>query len=127
MTVDAGSTAFGTNGDDDITMLYGASGSARLHAWLAGGGRFTHQAPPWMVDTGYDVARVGDHLVAGDFDRDGRADVATAYQYADGTFRFHVWRATGTGFAYGGAGGAYTSGPFDLSNVGGRLVAGRFD
>lgn len=66
-------------------------------------------------------------MVAADFDRDGRADVATAYQYADGTFRIHVWRATGADFAYLGPAGWYESGPLDLSGVGGRWVAGRFD
>lgn len=118
---------FDRDGRADIAMLYGSGSASTLHAWIAGDGRFTHQASRWSVESGYSLASVGDRMVAGDFDRDGRDDVATAYQYADGTFRFHVWRATGTTFAYEGPGGSYTSGPFSLDGVGGRLVAGRFD
>ncbi len=118
---------FNRDGRDDVAMFYGSGGSSTLHAWIAGASTFTHQASPWTVASGYSLANVGDRMAAGDFDRDGYADVATAYQYADGTFRFHVWRATGAGFAYSGATGWYTSGAFSLSQVGGRLVAGHFD
>lgn len=118
---------FDRDGRDDVAMFYGTGSSATLHAWIAGDGTFTHQASPWTVASGYTLANVGDRMASGDFDRDGRDDVITAYQYADGTFRYHVWLSTGTGFGYRGAGGYYTSGPFDLANVGGRLVAGRFD
>jgi hypothetical protein len=118
---------FDRNGRDDVAMLYGSASAATLHAWLAGSGTFTHQATRWSVSSGYTLANVGDHMVSGDFDRDGRFDVATAYQYADGTFRFHVWRSTGTTFTYGGSAGWYTSGTFSLSRVAGRFVAGRFN
>ena len=57
-------------------------------------------------------------------DADGRADAIAAYQYGDGTFRYHVWKGTGTTMTYGGSTGWYTSGSFRLGNVGGRLVAG---
>ena len=82
------------------------------------------QASSWSVESGYALSNVGDRVAAADVDGDGRADVIAAYQYADGTFRFHVWKGTGTTMSYGGATGIYQSGNFSLSKVGGRLIAG---
>lgn len=116
------------DGRTDLAMLRGSGGAATMHAWLATtSSTFAYQSGPWTVDSGYNLANVGDRVVAGDFDRDGRDDITAAYQYADGTFRFHVWQWSGSAFAYGGSGGWYTSGTFTLSLVGGRLVAGSFD
>jgi hypothetical protein len=117
---------FDRDGLADFAMFRSRDGTT-LDAWINQGGRFAHQSGAWHVDSGYTLSRVADRMVAADFDRDGRDDVATAYQYADGTFRFHTWRSTGSGFTYSGAMGWYMSGAFDLDNVGARFVAGRFD
>jgi hypothetical protein len=54
---------------------------------------------------------VAGRVDSGDVDGDGD-DVVMAYQNADGTFGFHVWRS---GTTYAGI--WYTSGPFDLNAV----------
>lgn len=119
---------FDGDGKDDIAMLRnnGSSG-AKLWVWTSTGSSFVLQSSSWSVDSGYSLANVGNRFAAIDLDDDGRSDAITAYQYGDGTFRYHVWKGTGTTMAYGGATGWYTSGPFDLSNVNGRLVAGNWN
>lgn len=116
---------FNGDGRDDIAMLrnHGTSG-ARLWVWTSTGSSFVLQSSSWSVESGYALSNVGDRVAAADLDADGRADVIAAYQYSNGTFRYHVWKGTGTGMAYGGATGWYTSGNFPLSRVNGRLVAG---
>lgn len=116
------------DGRDDVVMLRnnGSSG-AMMWLWTSTGSSFALQPTRWSVDSGYGLANVGDRFVVADVNRDGRADAVTAYQYGDGTFRYHVWTSTGTSLTYGGPGGWYTSGPFDLSRVGGRLVAGNWN
>ncbi len=95
-------------------------GTGRIYRWSSTGAAFGSVA---TYDTGgYSLGQVGNRFVAGDFNGDGRDDVATAYQYADGTFQFHVWK---NGTSYAGA--WYTSGPFNLNNVAGRMVAGDFN
>jgi hypothetical protein len=116
------------DGRDDLTILRnnGSSG-AMLWLWRSTGSAFSLEPTRWSVDSGYGLGNVGNRFVVADVTDDGLADAVTAYQYDDGTFRYHVWRGAGTTFTYGGAGGWYTSGPFDLSNVGGRLVAGNWN
>lgn len=56
-------------------------------------------------------------------DADGDADIVAAYQYPDGTFRYHVFK---NGNSYAGAAGWYQSGNFDLANVAGRMTMGKW-
>ncbi len=118
---------FDGDGKDDIALLRdnGTSG-AKLWIWISSGSSFVLQPTSWSVDSGYSLSNVGDRFAATDLDADGLADAIAAYQYPDGTFRYHVWKGTGATMTYGGATGWYTSGSFPLSNVAGRLVAGNW-
>ncbi len=95
-------------------------GTGRIYRWTSNGSTFGNTA---TYDSGnYSLANVGDRFVSGDFSGDGKDDIATAYQNADGTFSFYVWK---NGLSSTGV--WYTSGPFDLSRVAGRMVAGDFN
>jgi hypothetical protein len=118
---------FNNDGKDDIAMFYRNDTGAILYVWTSTGSGFSYKGAWWSVSSGYDLNNVGDRFVSGDFNGDGKDDIATAYQYADGTFRYHVWISSGTGFTYQGATGWYQSGSFTLSRVGGRMVAGDFN
>jgi hypothetical protein len=119
---------FNGDGKDDIALMrnHGSSG-AKLWVWTSTGSAFVLQTSSWSVDSGYGLSNVGNRFVAADLDADGRADAITAYQYSDGTFRYHVWKGTGTTMTYGGSSGWYQSGNFPLGNVQGRLVAGNWN
>ncbi|MGZ4987464.1 MAG: GH25 family lysozyme [Limisphaerales bacterium] len=132
----------GVSGNCDVDVVNGSS----LSAWTATGG---YSAPAMLYDlgngsmnsylwnstgssfifdvsanrTGYDLANVGENVVSGDFNGDGLTDIATAYQYSDGSMRIHV-------FLNGditSAGTWFTSGAFTMANVAGRMVAGDFN
>jgi hypothetical protein len=116
------------DGKDDIALMrtHGSSG-AKLWVWTSTGSAFVLQTSAWSVESGYGLSNVGNRFVAADLDADGSADAITAYQYSDGTFRYHVWKGTGTTMTYGGSTGWYQSGNFPLGNVQGRLVAGNWN
>ncbi len=118
---------FNGDGRDDLAMFYGSGSSASVYVWRSTGSSFVYAGIWWSVSSGYALANVGDRMVAGDFNGDGKDDIATAYQYADGTFRYHVWLSTGSSLTYQGASGWYHSGSFNLGHVGARLVAGDFN
>jgi len=112
---------FNGDGKDDLAFLRtNGTGGAALWRFLSTGRSFT-MSVTWQA-FGYDLGQIGDRVAAGDFDGDGVADLAAAYQYPDGTYRIHVWRSAAS---YSGAGGWYSSGSaFSLASVGSRMAAG---
>jgi hypothetical protein len=95
-------------------------GSMRMYRWLSDGNSFNRTAD---YDSGaFSLANVGDRMGSGDVDGDGKDDVVMAYQRSDGTFAFYVWKNGNSAASVW-----YTSGTFDLSKVGGRLVVGDFN
>jgi len=110
---------FNEDGRDDIAMMYGREGGyASVELFTSMGSSFKH-TKPWHVDSGYDVTKVGDRITAGDFNNDGRADLAAAYDYGQGAARIHVWLG---GSDYKGSTGwwAADSG-YTLNAVNGRM------
>ncbi|HYO59526.1 FG-GAP-like repeat-containing protein [Archangium sp.] len=95
-------------------------GTGRIYRWSSNGSTFGTLAT--YNTASYSLSHVGARFVSGDFTGDGHDDVATAYQYSDGTFQFHVWR---NGLSYDGS--WFQSGIFNLSNVQGRIVSGDFN
>lgn len=120
------------NGDDrdDIATLYDyTNGAARMHVWLSNGTSFgisNGYEGWWRMDTSFYTSSVDDRMVAGDFNGDGRDDIAVLYDRIsyDNTSRFYVFLSTGTGFTmhtwWSGTG-------YNPAQVGGRLVAADFN
>lgn len=107
------------DGQGDIGMLYDAgSGTTKVFRFLSSGSAFSYDS---ITLTGYSMSQVDKHVVAGDANGDGKGDIVTAYQYSDGTFRYHVFL---NGNSYQGAAGWYQSGSFNLNNVAGRMTMG---
>ncbi|HEX5543365.1 MAG TPA: FG-GAP repeat protein [Micromonospora sp.] len=110
---------FDGDGKDDIAMMYGyANGHTKIHIFKSTGSSFT-SSTAWEVESGYNVAPVGDRLTAGDFNGDGKDDLATAYDYGSGAARIHVW-LNGSNYQGGGGWWSTTSG-YTLNNVDGRM------
>lgn len=65
---------------------------------------------------------VGDRLTVGDYDKDGRADVAMGYDVGDGRFRIYRWSSTGSRFT-----DLSKSDPVQLEAPAGRMASGDFD
>ncbi|WP_170153751.1 FG-GAP-like repeat-containing protein [Actinoplanes italicus] len=95
-------------------------GTMRIYRWLSDGNSFNRTSD---YDSGsFRLSNVGDRMASGDVNGDGKDDVVMAYQQADGTFSFYVWRNGNSAASVW-----YTSGSFGLGRVGGRLVLGDFN
>jgi hypothetical protein len=112
---------FNGNGRGDVGMLYDTGAGVTCFRFLSTGSSFIVDSA--SIATGYSLESVGKNIAAGDIDADGDADIVAAYQYGDGTFRYHVFK---NGNSYQGPDGWYQSGPFDLANVAGRITMGKW-
>ncbi|MFA5135374.1 MAG: peptidoglycan DD-metalloendopeptidase family protein [Patescibacteria group bacterium] len=92
---------FSGDGKADIIAAYryGAYHTA-FHAFLSSGSAFLYR-PYWFNSTGYGLDFVK-HLVAADFNDDGKDDIATAYQYGTCTTKLHRFISTGSSMTYEG-------------------------
>jgi hypothetical protein len=94
-------------------------GTMNIYRWGTTGSSFTS---PSVYSSGtYHLANVGRRSATGDVNGDGRSDLVQAYQNGDGTFSFEVFL---NGDDWDGV--WYTSGAFNLAQVGGRLVVADF-
>ncbi|MEV8312471.1 FG-GAP-like repeat-containing protein [Streptomyces flavidovirens] len=87
---------FDADGRDDMAVLYDY-GNTTVKLWTLltkPDGGFTAPAQAWTDTTWGDWARTGMH--AGDFNGDGRDDVAAWYDYADGHDGIHTFTSLST-------------------------------
>lgn len=92
---------FDGDGDTDLAALYTYGSGAAWHVWLTTGTSFVYQTSLgwWKVDSGYSTSGVR-QSAAGDFNNDGKTDLATLFEYLSGEDRWHVWLSTGSSFDY---------------------------
>ncbi len=113
--------------DDSPDSLAGPSvvydmgdGTMKIFRWSSNGSSFSSYT---TYDSGsFSLSNVGGRVATGDVNGDGHEDTVMAYQRSDGTFQFNVFKNGDTS-----VGVWYTSGPFNLDNVAGRLVVGDFN
>ncbi|MFE7949163.1 FG-GAP repeat domain-containing protein, partial [Streptomyces sp. NPDC057426] len=106
------------DGKDDVVMGYQYNdGTWGLYTFLNG----NDYDGVWYTGGAFDLGRAGGRLVLGDWNGDGKAEPAVAYDQGDGTMRIYRWTSTGSAFKRASD---YDSGSFSLSNVGDRMAAG---
>jgi hypothetical protein len=114
---------FNGDGKAEPALVYdNGNGTMSIYHWVSDGTSF--QPATTFVSGFFSLADVGDRVAAGDIDGDGKDDIVMAYQLSNGTFSFYTWKG-GTTLTVGGI--WYTSGAFDLTKVGGRMVLGDFN
>ncbi|MDT0615315.1 trypsin-like serine protease [Streptomyces lancefieldiae] len=88
---------FNGDGIGDVAAFYGYSnGDVGLITWLGqGGGYFSAPLHSWKVTEGWSFSRMT--VNSGDFNGDGRDDVAVWYDYADGSDKLHTFLAKADG------------------------------
>ena len=117
---------FNGDGYDDIAVMYCYGNmTIRIHIWHGTSTGFQFR---WGVstDTEFNAAMVTGRMVAGDFNGDGRDDIAVMYDYhGTNTMRIHVWYRTPTGLQFQWGVSHHSS--FISSLVTGRVVVGDFN
>jgi Ricin-type beta-trefoil lectin domain-like/FG-GAP-like repeat len=90
-------TADGGTSDEIVALYDDGNATARLFTFAAKAGGWS-SAVWWSSGAGtFDAARA--RLSAGDFDGDGRSDVAALYDTGGGMRRLYTFTSTGSGFA----------------------------
>jgi hypothetical protein len=114
-----------SDGKDDLVALYDESeNKSGLLVFRSTGSSFS-PAEKWWDGADYTWNRARS-IVGGNFSGNGHDGVMVAYQNDNFEMRIHYFESTGSAFTFGGAQGAYDSGPakFDLSLA--RFAAGHF-
>lgn len=95
---------FDGNGLSDVAMLYQyAECEVAIHMLLSTGTGFTYETYWWEASGYCPYAIKGG--AAGDFNGDGKDDIAIVYDYGNCETRIHVLLSNGNGFDYQGNGG----------------------
>jgi len=123
--VKAASGDFNGDGYTDVAGFYDYPGSkTKIFVWLSNGSSFSCQSW-WDMPSGYNTDNI-EHMVAGDFNGDGRDDVAVMYDYPGSATRIHVWLSTGKSFSYRGSSGWWRSASYSSSSIV-QLLPGYFN
>ncbi|MEV0176681.1 FG-GAP-like repeat-containing protein [Streptomyces sp. NPDC050803] len=120
-------TDYNRDGRSDLVTWYDyADGRDASFRFLTGtGGAFQAPVSSWATVAGNWTASNA-KLLNGDFNGDGRADLAAAYGYADGTVGLWTWISTGDG-VYATPFRSWQSGVGDWTFSRSTFVAGDFD
>ena len=90
---------FNGDGKDDIAVMYNyGDNKPKIFVFYSTGNSFA-QAVQWYAETGfYNPERIEGRFVAGDFNGDGKDDIATMYDYIDHTAKILVFISNGSSF-----------------------------
>ena len=119
---------FNGDGKDDLCAIYDyGGGNMKHHVWLSTGSKFNGWSS-WKDSTQTNASAMTGRVVAGDFNGDGKDDIATMYDYGNGTSRMLVYTSTGSSFSgWGNWWEQMREGWYDARSVTGRMVAGDFN
>ncbi len=88
------------DGKDDLAVLYAWNpNQSVIHTWTSTGIGFTFNYAPWNSGpNGFTYANA--KFTAGDWNGDGKDDLAVLYKWSDTESVIHTWTSTGTGFTF---------------------------
>lgn len=123
------SNDFNGDGKDDIAAFYDyGSGKTKLHVWLSNGKSFNYQGQDgWWNTTGYNSNMISDRVVTGDFNNDGKGDIAAFFDYGNSETRIHIWTSSGSSFSYQSPDGWWKTTGYNANKITGRVAAGDFN
>ena len=87
---------FNGDGKTDIAAVYDYGNlKVRTHVWLSTGSKFKNEEHWFVSGTGNYIASKVTKVTTGDFNGDGKADVAAIYSYGKPKKSIHLWKSTG--------------------------------
>ncbi len=125
---------FDGDGITDIGAFYGYNNNqeARIHTWLGTSDKafkYSGSNGWWSSAIGstYDISKIRGRVVAGDFNGDGKDDIAAFYDMGSGSSKINIWLSTGTSFTNTGYPHTWwSSTSYNVNNITGRVIAGNF-
>lgn len=117
----------GDNKDEIAVFFDYGNGDTRIHVWNLQNNTFNESSwnPGWWRSySGYTASLINDMVVAGDFNGDGKDDIAAFYENGVQS-SLHVFISTGMNFNSPQT--SWSSGTFPSTNFKGRVIAGDFD
>ena len=81
----------------------------------------------WWNETGYDTNKITNRVVSGDFNGDGKDDIAAFYDYGNSETRIHVFLSDGSKFVYPSGYGWWSETGYNANKINGRVVSGDFN
>ena len=117
---------FNEDGKDDIATMYDYTDGSEIHVFLSTGSSFKGWQSWYSDKTSYKPSCIDDRMVAGDFNGDGKDDIATMYAYDTYNTHMHVFLSTGTSFKGWDTWYKDTT-SYSVNCVNGRMTAGDFN
>jgi hypothetical protein len=103
---------FNGDGKDDIAAFCDCGeNKTRIDVWISQGDNFTYQ--DWWLSDNYNGLSITGRVTSGDFNGDGKDDIAGLYDYGQAETRIHVWLSAGNSFVYTGDKGWLSSKGYD--------------
>ena len=114
---------FNGDGISDIAVLNEPNlGETKIHTWLSNGNNFSFQGEAgWWQSSNYD-ARRAKYLLAGDFNNDGKDDLALFYEIGGNQTRIDAFLSNGSSFQKQGSDGWWRHNNYHLSQTTGASV-----
>ena len=121
---------FNGDGKDDIAVMHDfLNQNMKIFVWTSLGGSFSNyttwndlSTPGW-----YNANLATDRMVAGDFNNDGKDDIAVMHDFLDQNMQIFVWKSSGQNFNKLTWLDSSTPHSYNVSLVTGRMVSGDFD
>lgn len=116
---------FSGDGFDDLAIFYqytSPSSYGQIHI-ITSSGTSLSWAGAWTTTGSYKLNQVAGRMAAGDFNRDGRSDIAVLYDYGSNHVQIHTWLSSGSALSWS-SGFNWDSTAYTASAVGDRFVAG---
>jgi len=124
---------FNGDGKDDIAVLYDYSADvankSTMFVFVSTGTSFGSWPQTWFTSTAFPAGKTTGRFTAGDYNGDGKDDVAVLYDYnADVANKSTMYVFVSTGTSFGGwPENWFTSTSFNAGKTTGRLVTGDYN